>query len=95
MGEELDDRELFKRLAKPGEQFNDDWIDALHEKVRDKGDLVAEKQWDSGNPGSGAGSVRVYAFQDLFFCRRRGLRHRWRLQNVLQRSRRLHVLRSQ
>ena len=67
MGENLDDREVFKRLAKAGEQFNDDWIDALHEKVRDEGDLVAEKQWNSGNPGVGAGSVEVYAFQDLFF----------------------------
>jgi hypothetical protein len=42
------------------------WVDALHEKVRE-GDLVAEKQWDTGNPGAGAGSVRVYAFQALFF----------------------------
>ena len=67
MGEKLDDRELFQRLAKPGEQFDDDWADALRQKVGDEGDLVAEKQWDSGNPGSGAGSVRVYAFQDLFF----------------------------
>jgi hypothetical protein len=67
MGEKLDDRELFKRLAKSGEQFDEDWIDALHEKVRDEGDVVAEKQWDSRNPGVGAGSFEVYAFQDLFF----------------------------
>jgi hypothetical protein len=46
MGEKLDDRELFKRLAKPGEQFDDDWVDALHEKVRDEGVLVGEKQWN-------------------------------------------------
>jgi hypothetical protein len=67
MGEKLDDRELFKRLAKPGEQFDEGWIDALHEKVRNEGDLVAKKQWDSANPGAGTGSVEVYAFQDLFF----------------------------
>ena len=37
MGEKLDDRELFRRFAKPGEQFDNDWVDALHEKVRDEG----------------------------------------------------------
>jgi hypothetical protein len=67
MGEKLDDRELFKRLAKPGEQFDDDWVDALHEKVRDEGTLVVLHEWESDNPGSGAGSVSVYAFKDLFF----------------------------
>ena len=67
MGEKLDDRELFKRLAKPGEQFDDDWVDALHEKVRDEGVLVGEKQWNSDDPGAGANSVEVYAFEDLFF----------------------------
>ena len=67
MGAKLDDRELFKRLAKPGEQFNDDWVDALHEKVRDEGVLVGEKQWNSDNPGAGANLVEVYAFEDLFF----------------------------
>jgi hypothetical protein len=67
MGEKLDDREVFKRLAKPSEQFDGDWVDALHEKVRGEGTLVGKKQWDSGNPGAGAGSVEVYAFQDLFF----------------------------
>ena len=65
MSEELDDRELFKRLAKPGEQFDDDWVEALRGKVGDEGVLVGE--WNSDNLGSGAGSDYVYAFQDLFF----------------------------
>ena len=65
-GEKLNDRELFKRFAKPGEQFDDDWLEAFHEKVREEGDLVAQKG-DSGNPGAGAGSDCVYAFQKLFF----------------------------
>ena len=56
MGEKLDDREVLKRLAKPSEQFDGDWVGVLHERVRDEGDLVAKKQWDSGNPGAGAGS---------------------------------------
>ena len=47
MGAKLDDRELFKRLAQPGEQFDDDWVDALHEKVRDEGVLSSEKPWNS------------------------------------------------
>jgi hypothetical protein len=42
MGEKLDDRELFKRVAKPGEQFDDDWVDALREEVGDEGVLVAQ-----------------------------------------------------
>ena len=67
MGEKLDDGEVFKRLTKPSEQFDGDWVDALHEKDRGEGTLVAKKQWDSGSPGVGAGSVEVYAFQDLFF----------------------------
>jgi hypothetical protein len=67
VGEKLDDREVFKRFAKPGEEFDDDWVDALHEKVRDEGVLVAEQQWNSDNPGAGAGSVNVYEFQALFF----------------------------
>jgi len=29
MGEKLEDREVFKRFAKPGEQFDGDWVDAL------------------------------------------------------------------
>jgi hypothetical protein len=28
---------------------------------------VAVKEWNSDNPGSGAGSDRAYAFQGLFF----------------------------
>ena len=28
---------------------------------------MGEKQWNSDNPGAGADSVEVYAFEDLFF----------------------------
>jgi hypothetical protein len=36
-GRETRDREAFKHLAKPGEKFDEDWVDALHEKVGDEG----------------------------------------------------------
>jgi hypothetical protein len=42
-------------------------IEALHEKLSDEAVLVTEKQWNSDDPGAGAGSVEVYAFEDLFF----------------------------
>jgi hypothetical protein len=58
---------LFKRFAEPGQQLDDDWLDALHEKVRDEGTLVVVHEWNSDNPGAGAGLVSVYAFKDLFF----------------------------
>jgi hypothetical protein len=29
--------------------------------------MKREKQWESDNPGAGAGSVSVCAFKDLFF----------------------------
>jgi hypothetical protein len=68
MRKEIDYRELFKRFGKPGERFDDDWIEYIDEKMSAQGQLIARHEWDSGGPGAGAGVVDVYNFLGLFFA---------------------------
>ncbi len=35
--------------------------------VLEQGKIVAERYWDSGGPGGGAGVVRLYEFRNCFF----------------------------
>ena len=39
----------------------------LWETIRNKGELVASQEWDSGGPGAGAGEVDVYEYNGRFF----------------------------
>ncbi len=57
---------LFRLIAKPGERFDESWNDDIVELIRTEGDLVGRQEWDSGNPGAGAGSVDVYLFRGVF-----------------------------
>lgn len=59
---------LFDRFGKPGESFDDDWLESLYEAIRDDGDLVGANYWDSGDPGAGAGVSSIYQFGGLFFA---------------------------
>jgi hypothetical protein len=68
MRKEIDYRELFNRLAEPGERFDDAWIEDIHERMITEGVLVARHEWDSGGPGAGAGVVDVYKFRGAFFA---------------------------
>lgn len=47
------------------EQFDDD--EDLWQKIREEGRMVACHQWDSGNPGSGAGANYIYLYNGGFF----------------------------
>jgi hypothetical protein len=64
---ELDERELFGRVGFARERFDDEWVEALDDLIRDEGCLVGLQEWDSGGPGAGAGTVDVYKFRGLFF----------------------------
>jgi hypothetical protein len=49
-------------------QFDDDEYDEeLWQKIREEGRMVACHQWDSGNPGSGAGANRIYFYSGQFY----------------------------
>ncbi len=63
---ELDDTELFNRVARGNERFDDEWIEGVDELVHDEGVLVGRQEWDSGGPGAGAGTVDVYEFRGVF-----------------------------
>ena len=67
MQKEIDYRELFNRLAEPEEQFDDDWMEYIDDKIYE-GKLVARREWDSGGPEAGAGVVDVRKFRGLFFA---------------------------
>ena len=54
-------------FAKPGEQFDEEWIDKFDEIIIEEGDVVGTHSWNSGNPGAGAGMTIVYRFRGLFF----------------------------
>jgi hypothetical protein len=41
--------------------------DDLWQKIREEGRMVACHQWDSGNPGSGAGANCIYFYNEAFF----------------------------
>ena len=56
------DKEMFNRFAKPGETFDEDWLDQLHETIRE--DVIAAKYWDSG---AGSDAVYVYEYHGMFF----------------------------
>jgi hypothetical protein len=64
---EIDGRELFDRVAKPSEKYDEDWTESMQETVRGEGVRVGRNEWDSGGPGAGAGVSYVYLFRDLFF----------------------------
>jgi hypothetical protein len=68
MASELDNRSLFDRLSKPGEQYDEDWPEIMRQRVRNEGLLVGRNEWDSGGPGAGAGVNDVYLFHRLFFA---------------------------
>ena len=68
MPKEIDYQELFNRLAKPGERFDDDWVEYIDDKIDTEGALVARHERDSGGPGAGAGVVDVCKFRGLFFA---------------------------
>ena len=67
MRTELNYRELFNRIGHSGEQFDDDWVESIEEKIRAEGDIVGRHEWDSGGPGAGAGVEYVYRFRELYF----------------------------
>jgi hypothetical protein len=64
MAKELNDRELFDRVALSHEHFDDEWIEDVQDKIRDH--VVGRQEWDSGGPGAGAGTVNVYQFRGIF-----------------------------
>jgi hypothetical protein len=54
--------------APKAEQFDDDEYDeGLWETIRGEGRIVACHQWDSANPGSGAGANYIYLYNGGFF----------------------------
>jgi hypothetical protein len=57
---------LFKLVGAPSEKFDDAWRDNIDELIRDEGDLVGRQEWDSGNPGAGAGVIDVVLFRGVF-----------------------------
>jgi hypothetical protein len=61
-------KELFRRFSKPGEELNDDWIEAIGETISDEGEIVASKSWDSGGPGVGAGVDLIYRFRGVLLA---------------------------
>jgi hypothetical protein len=45
---ELDDTELFNRVARGNDRFDDEWIEDVDDLIRDEGVLVGRQKWDSG-----------------------------------------------
>jgi hypothetical protein len=50
------------------EQFDDDNVEDLWEKIREEGRRVARHEWDSGGPGAGAGVVSVHLYNDTVYA---------------------------
>jgi hypothetical protein len=48
IGNSLDDRELFNRVALPNERYDDEWIEDVDDMIRREGRLVGRQEWDSG-----------------------------------------------
>ena len=65
---DLDGEALFKLISKPGEIFDDDWFEEAQELIWAEGIVVGLKNWDSGGPGAGAGTVEVRLFRGAFFA---------------------------
>jgi len=58
-------RALFDQYAKPGEKFDEEWIERFDSTIAEEG--VGTHSWNSGNPGAGAGVTYIYLFRGLFF----------------------------
>ena len=58
---------LFDNFAKPGEKFDEEWIDNFDEIIIEEGEVVGSHSWNSGNPGAGADMTIIYRFKGLFF----------------------------
>jgi hypothetical protein len=67
LDKEIAYRELFNRFAKPGETFDDNWIDTFDDIIIEEGEVVTTHSWESDNPGAGAGMTLIYSFRGLFF----------------------------
>ena len=50
-----------------GELDADRCLEILDDLIRDKGTVVFEHFWDSGGPGAGADSERIYKFAGYFW----------------------------
>src|SRR5271165_2829772 len=61
-------RKLFDEFAKPGETFNEEWIEEFDNTIIEEGDVVGSHSWNSDNPGAGAGITFIYRFRGLFFA---------------------------
>ena len=59
--------QLFDQYAKPGEKFDEEWIEGFDEIIIEEGEVVGSHSWESDNPGAGAGITMVYRFRGLFF----------------------------
>jgi hypothetical protein len=44
VSKELDYQELFQRVARPGEEFDDDWVEEIQEVMHEEGRTVA-REW--------------------------------------------------
>ena len=51
----------------PAVQPPDDDED-LWERIRERGEIVARHEWNSGNPGAGAGADYVYLYEGAFYA---------------------------
>jgi len=67
MDKEFTYRALFDQYAKPGEKFDEEWIEGFDGTIVEEGDIVGSHSWNSGNPGAGADMTLVYHFRGLFF----------------------------
>ena len=67
MEKEVVYRSLFDSFAKPGEKFDQEWIDNFDEIIIEEGEVVGTHSWESDNPGSGADMTIIYRFRGLFF----------------------------
>ncbi len=66
MVKDLDLEELFRRVSRPGETFDDEWCEEVQELMWEEAEVVGQRDWDSGGPGGGAGSVNVRLFRGVF-----------------------------
>ena len=66
MEKETTYRSLFDSFAKPGEKFDEEWIENFDEIIIEEGEVVGSHSWNSGNPGAGADMTSFIAFEDCF-----------------------------
>jgi hypothetical protein len=60
-------RRLFDRFAKPGDEFDDEWIERFADTIIKEGEVVGMHSWNSGAPGAGAEVNYIYLYGGLFF----------------------------